>query len=96
VYCELSPVIPASLRHDRSSAQCIRCPWPYLGPDVVLIVPAVAEHCPRADQQVSALLFAPKGTATWATSAATVRLYSKKSNRPHSRPAEGAPVTRNG
>jgi len=27
-----------------------------------LIVPAVAEHCPRADQQVSAFLFVPKGT----------------------------------
>jgi len=27
----------------------------------MLIVPAVAEHCPRADQQVSALLFVPKG-----------------------------------
>lgn len=34
----------------------------HLGPDDALIVPAVVEHCPRADQHVSALLFEPKGT----------------------------------
>ena len=34
----------------------------HLGPDEVLIVPAVAERCPRGDQQLSALLFEPKGT----------------------------------
>jgi mannose-6-phosphate isomerase-like protein (cupin superfamily) len=34
----------------------------HLGPDDVFVVPAGIEHCPRADQEVSALLFEPKGT----------------------------------
>jgi len=34
----------------------------HLGPDDVSIVPAVAEHCPRGDQQLSALQFEPKAT----------------------------------
>jgi mannose-6-phosphate isomerase-like protein (cupin superfamily) len=34
----------------------------HLGPEDVFVVPAGAEHCPRADQEVSALLFEPKGT----------------------------------
>ena len=33
-----------------------------LGPDDVFVVPAGIEHCPRADEEVSALLFEPKGT----------------------------------
>ncbi len=33
-----------------------------LGPDDVFVVPAGVEHCPRADEEVSALLFEPKGT----------------------------------
>ena len=33
-----------------------------LGPDDVFVVPAGVEHCPRADAEVSALLFEPKGT----------------------------------
>jgi len=33
-----------------------------LGPDDVFVVPAGVEHCPRADSEVSALLFEPKGT----------------------------------
>jgi mannose-6-phosphate isomerase-like protein (cupin superfamily) len=34
----------------------------HLGPDDVFVVPAGVEHCPRADEEVSALLFEPKGT----------------------------------
>jgi mannose-6-phosphate isomerase-like protein (cupin superfamily) len=34
----------------------------HLGPEDVFVVPAGVEHCPRADQEVSALLFEPKGT----------------------------------
>jgi mannose-6-phosphate isomerase-like protein (cupin superfamily) len=34
----------------------------HLGPDDVFVVPAGIEHCPRADQEVSVLLFEPKGT----------------------------------
>lgn len=33
-----------------------------LGPDDVFVVPAGVEHCPRADDEVSAVLFEPKGT----------------------------------
>lgn len=33
-----------------------------LGPDDVFVVPAGVEHCPRADEEVTALLFEPKGT----------------------------------
>ena len=34
----------------------------HLGPDDIFVVPAGVEHCPRADEEVSALLFEPKGT----------------------------------
>ena len=34
----------------------------HLGPDDVFVIPAGVEHFPRADQEVSALLFEPKGT----------------------------------
>lgn len=33
-----------------------------LGPDDIFVVPAGVEHCPRADEEVSAILFEPKGT----------------------------------
>lgn len=33
-----------------------------LGPNDVFVVPRGVEHCPRADSEVSALLFEPKGT----------------------------------
>ncbi|MFN8173210.1 MAG: cupin domain-containing protein [Candidatus Nanopelagicales bacterium] len=33
-----------------------------LGPDDVFVVPKGVEHCPRADQEVHALLFEPRGT----------------------------------
>ena len=33
-----------------------------LGPDDVFVVPKGVEHCPRADEEVQALLFEPKGT----------------------------------
>lgn len=33
-----------------------------LGPHDVFVVPRGVEHCPRADQEVTALLFEPKGT----------------------------------
>ncbi len=33
-----------------------------LGPDDVFVVPAGVEHYPRADDEVSAVLFEPKGT----------------------------------
>lgn len=33
-----------------------------LGPNDVFVVPAGVEHCPRADEEVHALLFEPKGT----------------------------------
>lgn len=33
-----------------------------LGPEDVFVVPAGVEHCPRADEEVEALLFEPKGT----------------------------------
>lgn len=34
----------------------------HLGPDDVFVVPAGVEHCPRADDEVLAVLFEPKGT----------------------------------
>lgn len=34
----------------------------HLGPDDVFVVPAGVEHCPRADEEVSAVLLEPKGT----------------------------------
>ncbi|GAA1837374.1 cupin domain-containing protein [Agromyces salentinus] len=34
----------------------------HLGPDDVFVVPAGVEHCPRADEEVTALLFEPRGT----------------------------------
>jgi mannose-6-phosphate isomerase-like protein (cupin superfamily) len=33
-----------------------------LGPEDVFVVPAGVEHCPRADDEVEALLFEPTGT----------------------------------
>lgn len=33
-----------------------------LGPNDVFVVPKGVEHCPRADAEVQALLFEPKGT----------------------------------
>ncbi|QDZ14538.1 cupin domain-containing protein [Humibacter ginsenosidimutans] len=33
-----------------------------LGPGDIFVVPAGVEHCPRADEETSALLFEPKGT----------------------------------
>ena len=33
-----------------------------LGPDDVFVVPKGVEHCPRADDEVHALLFEPRGT----------------------------------
>ena len=33
-----------------------------LGPNDVFVVPKGVEHCPRADSEVQALLFEPKGT----------------------------------
>jgi len=34
----------------------------HLGPDDVFVVPAGVEYCPRADEEVSAVLLEPKGT----------------------------------
>lgn len=34
----------------------------HLGPGDVFVVPAGVEHCPRADEEVTALLFEPQGT----------------------------------
>ena len=39
----------------------------HLGPDDVFVVPAGVEHCPRAEEEVSALLFEPKGTVNTGT-----------------------------
>ncbi|MDM7831167.1 cupin domain-containing protein [Cellulomonas edaphi] len=33
-----------------------------LGPQDLFVVPRGVEHCPRADEEVAALLFEPKGT----------------------------------
>jgi len=33
-----------------------------LGPNDVFVVPKGVEHCPRADEEVQAILFEPKGT----------------------------------
>ncbi len=33
-----------------------------LGPEDVFVVPAGVEHCPRADEDVEAILFEPRGT----------------------------------
>ena len=33
-----------------------------LGPDDVFVVPAGVEHCPRADDEVLAVLLEPRGT----------------------------------
>lgn len=33
-----------------------------LGPNDVFVVPRGVEHCPRADEEVQAVLFEPKGT----------------------------------
>ena len=34
----------------------------HLGPDDVFVVPAGVEHCPRADEEVCAILIEPQGT----------------------------------
>lgn len=39
----------------------------HLGPDDVFVVPAGVEHCPRADEEVHALLFEPKTTINTGT-----------------------------
>lgn len=56
-----------------------------LGPHDLYVVPRGVEHCPRADGEVSALLFEPRGTVNTGDAGgertATVREYAPSGDR---------------